>query len=439
MNIAIIGLWHLGCVYAAGSAAAGHHVVGWDNDVDVVKNLASGIPPLFEPGLAEQVSACLKNKSLTFEVDLRRAVCGAEVAWITFDTPVDEFDVADCDFVFEKVRCVLPLLEPDTTVLVSSQLPVGSVGKMKKIAVKIGREDLEFACSPENLRLGQALKVFANPDRIVCGIETEESRSVLQRLFAPITDKIEWMKIESAEMTKHAINAFLATSIVFANEIAATCEEVGADAKEVERGLKTESRIGHGAYVGPGLAFSGGTLARDIGFLSDISDKNDNNSILIKSVKTSNNKHKMWVIDKLISRLGSLKGKKIALLGLAYKPGTNTLRRSLSIECAENLLSIGACVCAHDPMISELPPEWRDRISMADSVRDALNKAHAFILCTGWDEYRAMSESDIVGVMTRPLLIDPARFLFDKFGESNTIEYIAVGFDPGKIEVRRSE
>jgi UDPglucose 6-dehydrogenase len=370
---------------------------------------------------------------------LGKAVCEAEVAWITYDTPVDDSDFADSDFVLNKTYAVLPMLKPRALVLVSSQIPVGSISKLEFEARKIGRTDLLFAYSPENLRLGQALKLFAEPDRVVCGIRTEEAKDVLRRLWSPITDRIEWMKVESAEMTKHTLNAFLATSIAFTNEIATLCESVGADAKEVERGLKTETRVGRYAYVSPGLAFAGGTLARDLTFLSSLAEVTDNSALLITSVRTSNEKHKMWVIDKLREHLGNLYGKKITLLGLTYKPGTDTLRRSLSLECARHLFDLGAQIHAHDPVIDVLPDEWSGRIFLAKSPLEALRGSHAMVLCTNWDDYGKLKEEEILEIMNRPLIIDPMRFLFESFGKNPHIEYMSVGFSTAKKGARYFE
>ena len=257
-----------------------------------------------------------------------------------YDTPVDEDDQADVDYVLTQIRTVLPLLPPETTILISSQLPVGSIQQLDDFARQsLKRNDLAFACSPENLRLGNALKVFLDPDRIVVGVRDERARLKIAELLRPITERIEWMSIESAEMTKHAINSFLATSVVFANEIASICEKVGADAKEVGRGLKSESRIGPKAYLSPGAAFAGGTLARDIKFLNQLVNDRGCKTPLLSSVRTSNDQHRNWVCRRLQEKFPRLSKQTIAIWGLTYKPGTDTLRRSLSVELCNWLLN----------------------------------------------------------------------------------------------------
>src|SRR3990167_1300173 len=204
-------------------------------------------------------------------------------------------------------------------------MPVGSIRRLESIAQKLcPTKSIGFAYSPENLRLGKALDVFLKPDRIVVGVRSSQDKERIDRLLRPITDRIEWVSVESAEMTKHAINAFLAISVVFANEIASICELVGADAKEVEKGLKSEARIGPKAYLAPGGAFAGGTLARDVSFLTHIGATNERPTPLLSAVLTSNDVHRLWVRRTLERLLGALDGRCIAVWGLTYKPGTDT-------------------------------------------------------------------------------------------------------------------
>ena len=271
MKVAVLGLWHLGSVTAACLAAAGHSVSAFDPAPGTVAALAAGRLPVAEPGLAELITRGIQLGALRFTSDLPAAVRDAEVVWITFDTPVDEDDVADVAFVERQVEAAFPYLAEGSVVLCSSQLPVGTIGRLEQAWLRAaGGRTVSFACSPENLRLGKAIDVFTNPDRIIVGVRDDRTRARVQALLQPITDRIEWMSVESAEMTKHAVNAFLATSVTFINELAALCERTGADAKEVERGLKTERRIGPHAYLSPGGAFAGGTLARDVTFLRSL-------------------------------------------------------------------------------------------------------------------------------------------------------------------------
>ena len=261
----MVGLWHLGSVTAACLAEAGYEVIGVDPDASwSSRSCAEGRPPVSEPGLAELFAVRLAR--LRFSAD-PSALAGARCAWVTFDTPVDDEDQADVEWVLDAApRMLLAPLADGALVIVSSQLPVGSVAALQRALRGAGAasESLRFACVPENLRLGSALESFRAPDRIVAGVSSEGGPARAGRAACAVRRDVEWMRVESAEMTKHALNGFLATSVAFINEVAAICESVGADAGEVSRGLKSERRIGPRAYLGPGDAFAGGTLARDI-------------------------------------------------------------------------------------------------------------------------------------------------------------------------------
>jgi UDPglucose 6-dehydrogenase len=347
--------------------------------------------------------------------------------WVAYDTPVDEDDIADVEFVVDEVIKALPSLPANATVVVSSQLPVGSTRRLSSIATELyPSKALSFAASPENLRLGKALDVFLKPDRVVVGVSTEGDKERISDALAPITTTIEWMSVESAEMTKHAINAFLATSVVFANEIATVCEIVGADAKEVERGLKSEQRIGPKAYLSPGGAFAGGTLARDIEFLKTVSRSRAVSIPLLEAVKVSNDRHKSWVRRNLSTLFPQLSGVVVAVWGLTYKPGTDTLRRSLAVELCEWLLDQGARLHVHDPMVKALPTGWADRVLRFDDPLEALNSASALLVGTEWPEYKTVDADRVSQDVPGLVVLDANRFL-KGFQTTPSIRYVAVG------------
>ena len=235
------------------------------------------------------------------------------------------------------------------------------------------------------------------------------------------------MSIESAEMTKHALNAFLATSITFINEIATLCEQVGADATQVERGLKSERRVGPRAYLTPGGAFAGGTLARDVMFLSQLGETHGVPTHLLSSVKSSNDAHREWVKRRLLERLGSIDGKTIGVWGLTYKPGTDTLRRSGSVELCRWLHAQGATVRAHDPAVTQLPADLAESIHAVATALGAAERASALVVATPWPDYRGVAPDDVAARMTRGLVLDVNRFLGDTFGTHPGIEYVSVG------------
>ena len=427
MKVCVLGLWHLGSVTAACLASVGHDVTGLDSNSGIVEKLQKAEPPVSEPGLDGLIREGINAGQLRFTSDAKIAISSAEVLWVTYDTPVDENDQADVEFVFEEVLKLLSFLSIDTTVLVSSQLPVGSIRRFEDIsAEKYPEKNIRFAYSPENLRLGKSLDVFLHPDRVIIGVRRQEDREILNRLLGSITDNILWMGVESAEMTKHAINAFLGMSITFINEIASICENIGADAHEVERGLKSETRIGPGAYLSPGAAFAGGTLARDIEFLKDIGSLNNLVNPLISAVRKSNDEHKKWIQRRLFAVLGGLKGKRIAVWGLTYKPGTNTLRRSLSVEMCNWLQEQGAEIAVHDPSKCELPDNWLGEVVRSKTPLEALEGACALVIATQWPEYREINVSDVENIVGQLAVFDSNRFLSD-FNKSPVISYYSVG------------
>ena len=427
MKVAVLGLWHLGTVTAAALASAGHDVVGIDADAAVVAALSEGRAPVFEPGLEDLVKAGLKSKTLSFTGDMR-ALRNAELVWVTFDTPVDEDDRADVEGVVEAVKKSFSDLAPSAVVVISSQLPVGTTATLEKAcATAFKDKHVVFAYSPENLRLGRAIAAFMHPDRVVVGVAAAAARERIEQCLKPITSRIEWMSVESAEMTKHALNAFLATSVAFANEVASICETVGADAAEVERGLKSDSRIGASAYLSPGGAVSGGTLLRDVGYLVDLGGATRVPVHLLTAIRASNDAHKTWTRRRLASALGGIRGRRITVWGLTYKPGTSTLRRSGAIELCDWLSAEGATVSAHDPLVRTLPNGAGRGVIVHDDPLAAAAGADALVVATPWPEYRAVSADAIVNALAQPLVLDAGRFLAGTVGADPRVTYLTVG------------
>jgi UDPglucose 6-dehydrogenase len=399
MKLAVQGLWHLGCVTAAACAKVGHEVVGLTEDAAEAARLNAGTLPIHEPGLDELFAAGLASGKLRFTADAAEALSGAELCWVAYDTPVDSEDRADVRYVLSRAEATLKKMQAGQLLLLSSQLPAGSAAKLKALAPK----GVGIAASPENLRLGTALKVFLEPDRVVLGADDDASRAVLKRLFEPVTPKLEWMSAASAEMTKHAINAFLASSVVFINEIAGLCETHGADAAEVARGLKSEARIGPKAYLGPGAAFAGGTLARDLQFLSAMATEEGRAQNLFNAALESNRRHAQWPLKALERALpGGLKRKRIAVLGLAYKPGTDTLRRSAAVELMETLQAQGADLRAADPLVKALEGPLAD-LPVQSEALSAVAGAEALVLFHPWPGL----ERIYAALDGKPAIIDP--------------------------------
>lgn len=432
MNICVVGLWHLGTTTAGCLASAGHQVTGLDFDHQVVDDLTAGRPPLFEPGLEDLVTLGMSRGRLRFTSDAASALAAADVVWVAYDTPVDEDDRADVGYVTDRVKRLFPDLRDRTLVLISAQVPVGTTRALEAAFAEVapGRA-VTFGYSPENLRLGRAIAAFTEPDRVVVGLRSVDDRQRVEELLKPFTSKIEWMSVESAEMTKHALNAFLATSITFINEIAAICEQVGADAAEVSRGLKSERRVSPNAPLSPGAAFAGGTLARDVVFLSKLGQDHGLGTHLLSSIKPSNDVHRRWAQRRLRDALGDLSGMRVAIWGLTYKPGTSTLRRSSAVELGEWLAGQGAVVRAHDPAIPTRPEGFADSIEIAGDPIRAAEGASALVVATPWPAFLKVSGAALAAAMARPLVLDEGQFLRDTLGAHPAIEYLTVG-RPGR-------
>ncbi|MDB6116026.1 MAG: UDP-glucose/GDP-mannose dehydrogenase family protein [Lacunisphaera sp.] len=419
MQVVVLGLWHLGSVTAA-CMARHHHVTGVDFDAGLIAGLQAGRAPLQEPGLNELLAAGLASGHLKFSADAG-AAHDAGVVWVCYDTPVDADDRSDLAWVFGQLDRVLPALRPETVVLLSSQLPVGTGAALAQ-----QHPQLHFACSPENLRLGKAIEAFEKPARIIIGASSATARQKLETLLAPLGAPLVWMRTESAEMVKHALNSFLALSVAYINEIATLCEATGADAQEVAAGLKSDPRIGPRAYLGPGGPFAGGTLARDVVTLTQLGAAKAIPLALVPAIKTSNDRHRGWAFRKLQAALHDVKQPVIAVLGLAYTPDTSTLRRSAAVELCRQLAAAGRTVRAYDPLVRTTDAEHRDLVLSA-TPSEAVSGAHAVVICTEWPEFRTYAWPDLLARMARPVVVDANRLVEKAVAGTPGVIYLTVG------------
>jgi UDPglucose 6-dehydrogenase len=427
MKIGVAGLWHLGCVTAACLAKVDYDVVAYDPILSTVANLQEGQPPILEPGLQELLAAGAAKQKLHFTADTA-ALSQCDVLWVCFDTPVDAEDGADVQSVVREIEKLLPQVKANVLMIISSQMPVGTTNKLSDAAARAYPDkNISFACLPENLRLGKALDIFLNPDRIVIGLDNLACKDTLINLLKPFSEKLIWMSIVSAEMTKHAINSFLALSVTFINELAALCETVGANARDVEAGLKSEERIGPKAYLRPGDAIAGGTLMRDVNYLIDLGRTRGRDTILLNSVLESNLYHKKWVCRTLADLLQNLQGKKIAMLGLTYKAGTDTLRRSTAIETCEWLHAQGVDVHAYDPAVATLPAEYSRFVQIQQNANAALEAADAVVIATSWPDFKNIPVEDFIKHLKHPHVLDPSGFIEKNIGADARIKYFSVG------------
>jgi UDPglucose 6-dehydrogenase len=326
MKIGVAGLWHLGVTYAIGFAELGHDVIAYDPDADSIHGFQSGELRVHEPGLADLLENNAAQMRLNFtnqESDLENI----ELFVLAYDTPVDDDDNADVDYVMSEFRRIARHLNTETHVMLCAQLPVGTSEIITDFLAETAHRG-RVMVQPENLRLGRAIESFFQPGRIIVGTKDGLTDSVAMEAFAGVDAPIQWMHQKSAEVTKHALNAFLATSVTFMGELAEICEFVGANAKEVELGLKSDSRIGPRAYLSPGLGFAGGTLARDVQKLSSLQRQIRKDPAIFTSLLVSNRHNNDWISRSLAKITSEKKGAKICFWGVSYVENTDTLRRS---------------------------------------------------------------------------------------------------------------
>lgn len=430
-KVAVIGLWHLGCVAAAGLAEAGCIVTGVDFDKKVIHDLNVDQPPLFEPGLAELIK---KNKSagkLSFTGDFKRVLGKKKFIIIAFDTPVNKQDRPDTSILYRTCEEIAKHASNGCLIIIMSQVPVGTCRDMKKFILKRRPAmKCEIVYNPENLMLGQAIKTFLKPDREIVGLENEAIRKTVEKFYKIFDAPKIYMDLESAEMVKHATNSFLAMSISFINEMADICELTGADVRKVAEGLKADGRIGTRAFLSPGIGYAGGTLGRDLAVLSDLGKSSKLKVRLINAVQEVNRNRQPKLIEKIKSILGTLKNKKITILGLTYKPGTSTLRRSMSLEIAKKLLLSGAKIRAFDPKVVSPIKNLRG-LQICPDPYTALAGADAILLLTDWPEFKKLDYGRIKKIAGRTVIIDCKNFLLSKDVKKNHMAYYGIGFRSG--------
>lgn len=412
-KVCVVGMWHLGVVTSVCLADLGYHLVGVDKDRTRVDALNRGRPPLYEPGLEELLAANLASGRLRYTTDLEEALRGASYIFLALDTPVDENDEVDLAPLYETARELVRGMEPGATLVITSQVPVGTCESLAE-TVRQAAPSLPFgvACVPENLRLGQAIERFKRPDVLVFGADSPETLAKVEQLLAPIAAPRVRADLRTAEMSKHAINAYLATTITFANEIANLCDAVGADAVKVLQVLQTDSRVSPRAPLRPGLGFGGGTLARDMKVLHHLGQDKGYQPALIDSVLKVNARQNSAVALKLKRFYSSLRGLTVGVLGLTYKAGTSTLRRSPALDIIRTFTAEGATVRAYDPKAApEETASFSQLFTLCADPYAAAAGSHALVLVTDWPEFKELDFPRIRSSMQRPVLLDAQNML----------------------------
>jgi UDPglucose 6-dehydrogenase len=416
MNITVVGSGYVGLVAGACFAETGSSVTCADIDQAKIDGLKQNVLPIFEPGLDTLVERNQAAGRLRFTTDIAAAIASADVVFIAVGTPPDEDGSADLQYVLAVADSVGRHMARELVVVTKSTVPVGTAEKVRGAVAAHARFPFHVCSNPEFLKEGAAIDDFLKPDRVVLGVESDFARSVMAELYAPFvrTGKpIIFMDIPSAEMTKYAANAMLATRISFMNEIAGLCEKVGANVDLVRKGIGSDSRIGP-SFLFPGPGYGGSCFPKDVQALLRTAHGVDAALSVLEAVEEANARQKKVVGTKLAAAIGSLAGKRIAIWGLAFKANTDDMRESPSLVLIDQVLKGGGTVCAHDPAaMHEARRRLGDTISFADTCYAALEGADALVVVTDWNEYRFPDFPRILAALRQPIVID-GRNLYDQ-------------------------
>ena len=415
MNITVVGSGYVGLVVGGCLAETGNAVVCADVDAAKISGLRKNVLPIYEPGLDDYVERNQKQGRLSFTTDIGEAIASADVVFIAVGTPPDEDGSADLRHVLAVAEQIGRYMTRELVVVTKSTVPVGTAAKVSEAVNKHATLPFHMCSNPEFLKEGAAIDDFMKPDRVVIGVETDHARSVMTELYAPFvrTGKpILFMDLPSAEMTKYAANAMLATRISFMNEIANLCEVVGADVDQVRKGIGTDGRIGP-AFLFPGPGYGGSCFPKDVKALVRTARSHEVPLRVLDAVEAANEAQKHLLFTKVERCLGSVKGKRVAIWGLAFKPNTDDMREAPALVLIEELLAAGAEVVAHDPVaMHETERRIGKSIAYAESNYDAIDGADALVVVTDWNEYRHPDFERIRKALRNPIIVD-GRNLYD--------------------------
>lgn len=438
MKIVVVGTGYVGLVTGACFAEVGVDVVCVDVDTKKISNLNEGILPIYEPGLDEVVSKNKATGRLSFTTSIEEAIEGADIIFSAVGTPSDEDGSADLKYVIEVARSVGKSMTDYKLVVTKSTVPVGTASKVKTvISEELAKRGLDIpfdvASNPEFLKEGAALKDFLSPDRVVIGVDSERAKELMHKLYKPFVmnnHRVLFMDIPSAEMTKYAANAMLAIRISFMNEIANLCERLGADVDEVRKGIGSDARIGS-SFLYSGCGYGGSCFPKDVKALIHTGAESGYEMVLVGAAEKVNEKQKEVLFNKLVAHFGSeeaLKGKVIALWGLAFKPETDDMREAPSLILIKQLKEVGAIIRAYDPVAKdEAKRILGDSINYCENIYDAALGVDALVIVTEWKEFRIPQWNVIKSAMRDNVIVD-GRNIFDLCEmQENGFVYYSVG------------
>lgn len=428
MEVSIIGTGYVGLVTGSCFAELGNKVICVDNDVSKIEKLKRQILPIYEPGLEELVKKNVKKKRLFFSTSIKEAVDNSKVIFIAVGTPPKENGEPDLTGVENVASQIAKHLKSYRLIVEKSTVPV-ETGMWVKRTIQLNTNkniDFDVASNPEFLREGSAIYDFMHPDRIVLGVESERAKELLLKLYQPIKAPILITDIKSAELIKHASNSFLATKISFINAIAQICERTGADIVKVSEGMGLDKRIGKD-FLKAGAGYGGACLPKDLDAFINIAEKLGYDFQLLKVVKKINEEQKTLIIKKITDALWILKGKTIGVLGLTFKPNTDDIRNSVSLQIIEELIKEKVNIKAYDPQGMPKVRERYKNIKLCDSPYRVAEDSDCLLIITEWDEFKNLNFNKIKKLMHQPLIIDARNILEPEKLKAMGFRYIGVG------------
>lgn len=410
MKIAVVGTGYVGLVTGTCFAETGNQVTCVDINAEKVKQMQAGKIPIYEPGLDDLFQRNTQEGRLHFTTSLQEGIEGAKVIFLALPTPPGADGSADLKYILQVADDLGPILADYTVIIDKSTVPVGTSDKVREAIAKNAKVDFDVVSNPEFLREGVAVEDFMKPDRVVIGTQSDRAKDLMSRLYAPLVrqgNPIIFMDERSAELTKYAANAFLATKITFMNEIANLCELVGANVDEVRKGIGTDSRIGK-RFLFAGIGYGGSCFPKDVQALAKTSTENDYEFKILDSVMKVNENQKTKLIPHLVKHFkGDLKGKKIAMWGLAFKPYTDDIREAPSLYNIDALLELGASVSAYDPeAMGHVKEVLGDKISFSKSPYEALEDADALLIVTEWPQFRTPDFERMDSLLKNKVIFD---------------------------------
>jgi UDPglucose 6-dehydrogenase len=410
MKIAVVGTGYVGLVTGTCFAETGNHVTCVDINEEKVKQMQAGIIPIYEPGLEDLFKRNTEEGRLDFTTSLKEGIAGAKVIFLALPTPPGADGSADLKYILQVADDLGPLLSEYAVIIDKSTVPVGTSEKVHAAIAKRAKVDFDVVSNPEFLREGVAVEDFMKPDRVVIGTQSERAKDLMSRLYAPLVrqgNPIIFMDERSAELTKYAANAFLATKITFMNEIANLCELVGANVDEVRKGIGTDSRIGK-RFLFAGIGYGGSCFPKDVQALAKTSTENDYEFKILDSVMKVNENQKTKLIPQIQKHFtGDLQGKKIAMWGLAFKPYTDDIREAPSLYNIDALLELGASVSAYDPeAMGHVKNILGDKITFTKNPYEALEGADALLIVTEWPQFRTPDFDRMDSLLKNKVIFD---------------------------------